>query len=78
MENSFRIEAVGAGSANQIGLLSKGPVQERLDNLWTICSGKDERFKWTPAEEFVRRGRARSDPRFRVRDFERGTESGIV
>ena len=77
IENSFRIEAVGARSASQIGLPSKNLVQEWLNVLWTICSGKVDKFEWTPVGEFVRRGRAQSDPRFRVRAFERGTENGF-
>jgi hypothetical protein len=71
----FRIEAVGAQNFKKHKMPGANKVEEQLKGLWEMCW--DTTPDWNPLGEFEFRLRDKSDPVFRVRDFERGREDGL-
>jgi hypothetical protein len=71
----FRIEAVGAPNLKKHKMPGANKVEEQLKGLWEMCW--DTKPDWNPLGEFEFRLRDKSDPVFRMRDFERGREDGL-
>jgi hypothetical protein len=72
--SEFKIEAVGGKGDRKHPLPCTKKVREMLKKICSMCW--DIQLDWTPSGEFSFRERVPGDPVFRVRDFERGGDSG--